>query len=46
MLELTENTDAYAVKKKKVTSITPITLYFDGRGIPNIYDDLDFLKKD
>ncbi|MHA1967152.1 MAG: 5'/3'-nucleotidase SurE [Candidatus Hodarchaeales archaeon] len=46
MLELSENTDAYVVKTKKVTSITPITLYFDGRGIPDIYKSLNYLKKE
>ena len=46
MLELSENTDAYAVKTKKVTSITPITLYFDGRDVPDIYQSLDYLKKE
>ncbi len=45
MLELSENTDAYAVLKKKVVSITPITLYFDGRSIPDIYSSLIYLEK-
>ena len=46
ILELSENTDAYAVKTKKLTSITPITLYFDGREIPGIYQSLHYLKRD
>jgi broad specificity polyphosphatase/5'/3'-nucleotidase SurE len=43
-LDIPQNTDAYAVLKKKVTSITPVTLSFDGRGDPKIKQSLDFLK--
>jgi len=44
-LDIPQNTDAYAVLKKKVTSITPITLLFDGRGDPKIKQSLNFLKR-
>ncbi|MFX0211492.1 MAG: 5'/3'-nucleotidase SurE [Candidatus Hodarchaeota archaeon] len=45
-LDIPQNTDAYAVLKKKVTSITPITLYFDGRENPAIKQSLNFLKRE
>ncbi|MFX0124337.1 MAG: 5'/3'-nucleotidase SurE [Candidatus Hodarchaeota archaeon] len=44
-LDIPQNTDAYAVLEKKVTSITPITLLFDGRGDPTIKQSLNFLKR-
>lgn len=44
-LDVPEDTDAYAVLKKKVISITPVTLFFDGRSIPNIEISLEFLLK-
>lgn len=45
-LELTKNTDSHAVLKEKIISITPITLHFDGRGIPGIYDSLMHLTRE
>ena len=45
-LDIPKNTDAYAVIKEKVTSVTPITLHFDGRGNPVIYQSLNYLKRD
>jgi 5'-nucleotidase len=44
-LDLPKNTDSYAVLKRKIISITPITLFFDGRKIPNIKTELNFLKR-
>ncbi len=44
-LDIPQKTDAYAVLKKKVTSITPITLHFDGRENPTIKRSLTFLKR-
>ncbi|MHA1973880.1 MAG: 5'/3'-nucleotidase SurE [Candidatus Hodarchaeales archaeon] len=44
-LDVPEDTDAYAVLKKKVISITPVTLYFDGRSKKGIIESLEFLKK-
>jgi 5'-nucleotidase len=44
-LDIPQNTDAYAVLKKKVTSVTPVTLLFDGRGNPKIQQSLNFLKR-
>jgi len=44
-LDVPEDTDAYAVLKKKVISITPVTLFFDGRNNPNIGKSLEFLRK-
>ncbi|MFX0014389.1 MAG: 5'/3'-nucleotidase SurE [Promethearchaeota archaeon] len=45
-LDIPKNTDAYAVLKKKVTSITPITFNFDGRENPAINQSLNFLKRE
>lgn len=44
-LDIPKDTDAYAVLVKKITSITPITLYFDGRGDPIIEENLRFLER-
>jgi len=44
-IEVSDNTDTYAVLKDKIISITPITLYFDGREIPDIYESLKYLIK-
>ena len=45
-LDIPQNTDAYAVLKKKVTSVTPVTLHFDGRENPTINQALSFLNRD
>ena len=44
-LDLPKNTDSYAVLKRKIISITPITLFLDGREQPNIKTKLDFLRR-
>ena len=44
-LDVPEDTDTYAVLEKKVISITPVTLFFDGRPIPEISKSLEFLRK-
>ena len=45
-LDIPKDTDAYAVLKKKVTSITPVTLHFDARENPSIKQALHFLSQD
>jgi 5'-nucleotidase len=45
-LDIQEGTDAYAVLNKKSTSITPITLHFDSRETPIVFEELRFLEKD
>lgn len=42
-LDIPKDTDVYAVLKKKTTSITPVTLHFDGRENPSIKQSLEFL---
>jgi len=44
--DVPKNTDAYAVLKKKVISITPITLHFDARENPAVENELKFLERD
>ena len=44
--DLLENTDLHAVLKKKVISITPITLHFDAREKPMIETALKFLERE
>ncbi|MHA2226564.1 MAG: 5'/3'-nucleotidase SurE [Candidatus Hodarchaeales archaeon] len=41
--DIPQNTDAYAVLKKKVTSVTPITLHFDSRDNPSVDKELEYL---
>ncbi len=45
-LDIPEDTDAYAVLIKKITSITPVTLFFDGRENPTIRKGLNYLVRD
>ncbi|MFQ6125594.1 MAG: 5'/3'-nucleotidase SurE [Candidatus Heimdallarchaeota archaeon] len=44
--DIPKNTDAYAVLKKKVISITPITLHFDTRENPIVENDLKLLERE
>lgn len=44
-LDIPENTDAFAVLKKKVTSVTPITLHFDSRGTPSVMEELRYIEE-